>query len=154
MSDGSLRVDEPALEERAPGAARLRLTARGAARAQPRSGLPARGREGSLPRAAHGQDAEASGGVSTSSPPVLIAGGDSERRAELRRELAELMPAETRFEELETAWELLVRAPVSRAVILSGDLDEAPAESLLHTLTHRYPGLPVVSFGEPSPADR
>jgi hypothetical protein len=30
-------------------------------------------------------------------------------------------------------------------VIISGELDDVPAESLLHTLGHRHPGLPVVS---------
>jgi hypothetical protein len=147
MSDRSLSVDEQALDEREPGAARLRLTARGAAQAEP-APRPQDGRsEGSAP-SGEPSDAEPS-----STPPVLIAGGDPQRRAELRRELADL-PGETRFEELDTAWELLVRAPASRAVILSGDLDEAPAESLLHTLAHRHPDLPVVSFTEPSPTDR
>jgi len=51
-------------------------------------------------------------------------------------------------------WEVLAHAPSSRIVILSGELDDAPAESLMHTLGHRHPGLPVVSLGPPSPAER
>jgi hypothetical protein len=77
--------------------------------------------------------------------PVLIAGRDAARRAEVRRDLSETMPAGTRFEELGTFWELLVQAPAARMVILSGEVDELPAESLLHTLAHRHPDLPVVS---------
>ena len=78
--------------------------------------------------------------------PVLIAGRDAARRAEVHRELSELMPAGMRFEELGAFWELLAQAPSARMVILSGELDELPAESLLHTLGHRYPDLPVVSL--------
>ena len=33
-----------------------------------------------------------------------------------------------------------------KRMILSGELDELPAESLLHTLGHRHPDLPVVSL--------
>jgi hypothetical protein len=58
-----------------------------------------------------------------------------------------VMPGGTRFVELGTLWQLLERAPESRAVILSGDLDDVPAEALLHTLAHRHPDLPVVSVG-------
>jgi len=78
--------------------------------------------------------------------PVLVAGRDAATRAQVRGELGELMPAGTRFEELGTFWELLARAPSSRMVILSGEVDELPAESLLHALAHRHPDLPVVSL--------
>ena len=78
--------------------------------------------------------------------PVLIAGRDPVKRAEVHREMSELLPAGTCFEELDSFWEVLVRAPSSRMVILSGELDELPAESLLHTLGHRHPDLPVVSL--------
>jgi hypothetical protein len=78
--------------------------------------------------------------------PVLIAGRDAAKRAEVHREMIELLPAGTRFEELDSFWEVLVKAPSSRMVILSGELDELPAESLLHTLGHRHPDLPVVSL--------
>jgi hypothetical protein len=56
------------------------------------------------------------------------------------------MSTGTQFEEAGTFWEVLERAPWSRMVILSGDLDELPGESLLHSLAHRHPDLPVVSF--------
>ena len=78
--------------------------------------------------------------------PVLIAGRDAVKRAEVHREMSEVMPAGTCFEEFDTFWEVLVRAPSSRMVILSGELDERPTESLLHTLGHRHPDLPVVSL--------
>jgi hypothetical protein len=77
---------------------------------------------------------------------VLIAGRDAGQRAEVRRDLGELMPAGTRFQELGTFWEVLVQAPSARMVILSGEVDELSAESLLHTLAHRHPDLPVVSI--------
>jgi hypothetical protein len=60
-------------------------------------------------------------------------------------DLSETMPSGTHFEELGALWEVLAWAPASRAVIISGELDDVPAESLLHTLGHRHPGLPVVS---------
>lgn len=77
---------------------------------------------------------------------VLIAGHDPLRRAEVRHDLSETMPAGTCFEEVGTLWEVLAWAPASRAVILSGELDDVPAEALLHTLGHRHPSLPVVSL--------
>jgi hypothetical protein len=77
---------------------------------------------------------------------VVIAGRDPFRRAEVLHDLSETMPAGTRFEEAGELWEVLACAPASRAVILSGELDHVPAESLLHTLGHRHPGLPVVSL--------
>jgi hypothetical protein len=79
--------------------------------------------------------------------PVLIAGHDAGRRAKVHRDLSESMPAGTRFEELDSFWEVLARAPSSRMVILSGELDELSPESLLHALGHRHPDLPVVSLG-------
>jgi hypothetical protein len=68
-------------------------------------------------------------------------------------DLSETMPEGTCFEEAGELWEVLAWAPASRAVILSGELDDVPAESLLHTLGHRHPGLPVVSVeAEPAAA--
>ena len=81
--------------------------------------------------------------------PVLIAGRDASKRAQVRRDLDEVMPPGTRFEELGTFWEVLARAPASRMVIVSGEVDELPAESMLHTLGHRHPDLPVVSLETP-----
>jgi hypothetical protein len=88
----------------------------------------------------------ASGADSVDEAPVLVAGRDPVRRAEVVRELGESMPAGTRFEELGTFWELLVRAPGSRMVILSGEVDEFPPESLLRAIGHRHPDLPVISL--------
>jgi hypothetical protein len=98
----------------------------------------------------------AGGGAPTqraSERPVLIAGHDARRRAQVHEDMARLMPQGTRFEELGALWEVLERAARSRMVILSGDLDELPPESLLHTLARRYPDLPVVSLdGAPASA--
>jgi hypothetical protein len=80
---------------------------------------------------------------------VLIAGRDPAARDQV---LHEIMPAQTRFLQSGTFWEVLVHAPDSRIVILSGELDDVPAESLLHTLAHRHPDLPVVSIDAPVPS--
>jgi hypothetical protein len=56
------------------------------------------------------------------------------------------MPPRTLFQQVGTFWEVLVRAPLARMVVLSGELDGIPTESLLHTLGRRHPGLPVVSL--------
>src|SRR5882762_3204239 len=54
--------------------------------------------------------------------PLLVAGRDPLRRAEVLHDLSETMPAGTRFEELGELWEVLAWAPASRAVIISGEL--------------------------------
>jgi hypothetical protein len=97
-------------------------------------------------RLVHGSSEGATIARAPSYAPVLIAGRDAARRSEVRQELSDVMPAGTRFEELGTFWELLVEAPSARMVILSGEVDELSAESLLHTLAHRHPDLPVVSL--------
>jgi DNA-binding NtrC family response regulator len=83
--------------------------------------------------------------------PVLIAGRDSAGRAAVLRELSRTMPADTLFEQAGAFWEVLERAPAISMVILSGELDEVPAESLLGMLAHRHPDLPVVSLDPPKP---
>jgi hypothetical protein len=103
-----------------------------------------------LPSLAPSADA----GARESDAPVLIAGADAGQRADLLEQLSRTMPQNTRFEQAEAVWEVLVHAPESRMVVLSGDLDELPAESLLHALGHRHPDLPVVSFGRSSPSVR
>jgi hypothetical protein len=80
--------------------------------------------------------------------PVLVAGPDPAGRAEVRQGLAAVMPARTLFQEVGTFWEVLVRAPAIRMVVLSGELDGIPAESLLHMLGNRHPELPVVSLDD------
>jgi hypothetical protein len=77
---------------------------------------------------------------------VLIAGHDPARRADVLDQLARTMPGSTRFEEAGSFWEVLVQAPSSQMVIISGELDDGPPESLRHTLARRHPDLPVVSF--------
>jgi hypothetical protein len=78
--------------------------------------------------------------------PVLVAGRDPAERADVLESLTKIMTRRTPFEQAGTFWEVLVRAPASRMVILSGELDGMPAESLLRMLGHRHPGLPVVSL--------
>jgi hypothetical protein len=78
--------------------------------------------------------------------PVLVAGGDAARRSAMVEELAQTLPQGTSFEQAGALWELMARAPESRLVVLSGELDDLAPESLLHTLGHRHPGLPVVSL--------
>src|ERR1700730_10856229 len=66
---------------------------------------------------------------------VLIAGHDPARRADVLDQLAKTMPQSTRFEQAGSFWEVLVQAPSSRMVIISGELDDGPPESLQHTLS-------------------
>lgn len=79
---------------------------------------------------------------------VLVAGPDPAGRADVLQGLAAVMPARTLFQEVGTFWEVLVRAPAIRMVVLSGELDGIPTESLLHVLGNRHPELPVVSLGD------
>jgi hypothetical protein len=83
---------------------------------------------------------------------VLIAGADPVRRASLLGELARSMPPHTPFTEASAITEVLEHAPDSRLVVLSGDLDDAPAETLMRLLGHRHPRLPIVSIGAPAAA--
>jgi hypothetical protein len=78
---------------------------------------------------------------------VLIVGADPVQRASLLDQLARSMPAHTPFTEASAISEVLESAPASRMVVLSGDLDDAPAESLMRLLGHRHPRLPIVSIG-------
>lgn len=84
--------------------------------------------------------------------PVLVAGGDSAGRAAVMRDLSESMPSSTTFAEAGAFWEVLVQAPDTSMVVLSGELDELPAESLMQMLARRHPGLPVVSLTAPTSA--
>ena len=133
----ALRVEDRQLDAGA-GAPRLRLRAKGTAPAGARAESDADARRSGRGATQNGVEAR---------PPVLIAGGDAATRAQVRDELAAVMPGGTRFEELATLWQLLARAAESRVVVLSGDLDDVPAETLLHTLAHRHPDLPVVTIG-------
>jgi hypothetical protein len=81
--------------------------------------------------------------------PVLIAGSDPTQRACLLDELTRSMPPRTPFTEAGAISEVLERAPASRMVVLSGDLEDAPAQSLMRLLGHRHPRLPIVSIDAP-----
>jgi hypothetical protein len=83
--------------------------------------------------------------------PVLLAGGDAEGRAEVLRDLARTMPSSTVFVQAAAIWEVLVRAPECSMVVLSGELEEIPAESLMRMLVHRSPEVPVVCLDAVEP---
>jgi hypothetical protein len=85
--------------------------------------------------------------------PVLVAGRDPGGRANAIDSLSEIMPKRTLFQEVGTFWEVLVRAPAIRMVVLTGELDGIPTESVLHMLGRRHPGLPVVSLDAPASAE-
>jgi hypothetical protein len=80
---------------------------------------------------------------------VLLAGADAGRRSALLDELARTLPASTVFEQADAVCEVLEHAPGSRMAFITGDLDDAPAESLLQTLAQRHPGLPVMVMDSP-----
>jgi hypothetical protein len=76
---------------------------------------------------------------------ILLAGGDAGDREAVLSDLRRTMPGGTTFRQAGALWEVLARADESSMVVLSGALDEVPAESLMHMLAHRNPALPVVS---------
>jgi hypothetical protein len=76
---------------------------------------------------------------------ILLAGGEAGDRAAVLSDLRRTMPGGTVFRQAGALWEVLARAAESSMVVLSGELDEVPAESLMHMLAHRNPALPVVS---------
>lgn len=80
--------------------------------------------------------------------PVLLAGGGREARDAIRRDLARTMSTATEFEQAGALWEVLARASESSMVVLGGELDDVPAESVMQMLAHRHPTLPVVRFDE------
>jgi hypothetical protein len=76
---------------------------------------------------------------------ILLAGGDAGDREAVLSDLRRTMPGGTTFKQAGALWEVLAQASESSMVVLSGELDEVPAESLMHMLAHRNPALPVVS---------
>lgn len=58
------------------------------------------------------------------------------------------MSTATEFEQAGALWEVLARASESSMVVLGGELDDVPAESVMQMLAHRHPTLPVVRFDE------
>src|ERR1700676_3901669 len=83
-------------------------------------------------------------------PPVLVAGQSSARPPILLKELTEIMPGSTVFEEVGAFSEVLEPGPSSRMVIFSGDLPDVPAESFTDILGRRHPRLPVVWLDAPA----
>jgi len=69
----------------------------------------------------------------------------------LLKELAEILPGSTVFEEAGAFSEVLEHAPASRMVVFSGDLPDVPAESFTRVLARRHPRLPVVRLDPPPP---
>jgi hypothetical protein len=76
---------------------------------------------------------------------ILLAGGDADDREAVLSDLRRTMPGGTTFRQAGALWEVLAQAAESSMVVLSGELDEVPAESLMQMLAHRNPALPVVS---------
>ncbi len=77
---------------------------------------------------------------------VLVAGRDASERAAVLDELSETMPPSTVFDEAGAFSQLLERAHTSRLVVLSGELDDVAAVSLMGELANRHPHLSVVSL--------
>ncbi|MGH2902400.1 MAG: hypothetical protein ACRDK7_02225 [Solirubrobacteraceae bacterium] len=83
---------------------------------------------------------------------ILLAGADAERRAALLDELSQALGESTVFEQADAVWEALEHAPGSRMAFIAGDLDDAPAESLMQALAQRHPELPVMLVEGPAEA--
>jgi len=83
---------------------------------------------------------------------ILLAGADAGRRATLLDELSQTLPESTVFEHANAVCEALEHASGSRMAFIAGDLDDAPAESLMQTLAHRHPELPVLIVEGPAEA--
>jgi hypothetical protein len=83
--------------------------------------------------------------------PVLLAGGGAAARAEVLRDMARTMPPSTVFEQAGAIWEVLARSPECSMVILSGELEEIPAASVMQMLVHRSPEVPVVCLDAAEP---
>jgi hypothetical protein len=85
---------------------------------------------------------------------VLLAGTDTERRAALLDELTQTLSASTVFEQAGAVSEVLEHASGSRMAFITGDLEDAPAESLMRMLAHRHPELPVLIVDGPTRSAR
>lgn len=80
---------------------------------------------------------------------ILLAGGDAGRRDALQAELAARMPEGTHIQQAEATWQVLEHAPSSRLVMIAGELDGSPPESVIHLLGSRHPQLPVFALSAP-----
>jgi hypothetical protein len=83
--------------------------------------------------------------VNQRTEPILIAGSDATKRARLTDELSRELPRRTAFIEASTAWEVLERAPGCMMVMLTDDLDDRSADSIMRLLSRRHPALPVLA---------
>lgn len=80
--------------------------------------------------------------------PVLVVGSDERARGRMLEELRSLLPQSTRFLEAWETWQVLAGAADSRMVVLTDDLGDVSAESLVRMLGRRHPSLPVLAVGE------
>jgi hypothetical protein len=81
---------------------------------------------------------------------ILIIGPDAGRRATILGELARTLPESIGFQETDSVCEALELAPTSRMAIVTGDVGEVSAETLMHMLAQRHPTLPVMILDSPS----
>jgi hypothetical protein len=79
---------------------------------------------------------------------VLVAGSDEHGRSRMLEELRGLLPQSTQFLEACETWQVLARAAGSRMVVLTDDLGDVSAESVVKLLGRRHPTLPVLAVGE------
>lgn len=79
---------------------------------------------------------------------MLVVGWDETGRSRMLEELRGLLPTSTRFLEACETWQVLARAAGSRMVVLTDDLGDVSAESLVKLLGRRHPTLPVLAVGE------
>lgn len=79
---------------------------------------------------------------------VLVAGGLASTRSRMLAELRNLLPESTRYLEARETWEVLARAPSSQMVVLTDDLGDVSAGSLVRLLGRRHPTLPVLAVGD------
>jgi hypothetical protein len=82
---------------------------------------------------------------------VLIAGANAAARTHMLEELADLLPAETRFAHASETWEVIAASSTSSMVVLAGDLGDVSGESMMRLLGRRYPTLPVLAVAEKTP---
>jgi hypothetical protein len=110
--------------------------------------MPKTGNSAKLVRDADGPRLRLRGAAGAVEKPVLLAGGGRACRDAIRRDLVKSMPPDTAFEQAGALWEVLARAAGASMVILGGELDDVPAQSVMQMLAHRHPTLPVVRFDE------
>ncbi len=77
---------------------------------------------------------------------VIVAGSEPQRRAAVVAELASILPEDVAIEEAELTWQVLQHAPCCRLVMLTGELEDSPAERVISLIGRRHPGLPIVSL--------